>query len=236
MDNIKLIRQELSKNADPEKAVFLTRYFKAEHTKDDVFYGINVPFQRALSKKYFNKVTPEQCLKLIQSKYHEERLTGLFIWVLQFKHGDEATKQKIYNLYLKNTKWINNWDLVDTSARDIVGAYVFDKDQNVLDELSKSKYIWDRRIAMVATFYFIDKLNFAWTLKLSERYLTDDNDYIHKVTGWALREIGKRDRLVLIDFLDKFADKMPRTALRYAIEHFDTNLRGVYLKKRKGIE
>lgn len=228
------IKNEIRSLADSEKAVLLTRYFKTEHTKNDVFLGIKVPLLRSISRKYFKSITPEQNLDLLKSKYHEERLTALFIWVLQFKLGDEVIRKKIYEYYLDNTNFINNWDLVDTSARDIVGGYIFDKDQTILDKLSESNNVWERRIAMIATFYFIDRGEYAWTLKLAEKFLVDKHDYIHKASGWALREVGKKDRQILISFLDKYAHLMPRTALRYSIEHFKEQERSVYLKAGKG--
>lgn len=228
------IQQELRDQADPVKADFFPHFFKLEPGETDQFLGVTVPKQRVIVKAYYQEITPKEVVELLRSEVHEERLTALMIWVLQFQKGGAATKTEIYNLYLKNTKWVNNWDLVDSSCRDIVGAYIFDKDQSILDKLSKSNNIWERRIAIVSTWYFIRNGEFAWTLKLAEQYLSDDHHYIHKATGWMLREVGKRDRSVLVDFLDKHATKMPRTALRYAIEHFDAPNRAKYLAQRSG--
>lgn len=229
---VQQIRQELRDNADPIKADFFPRFFKIEPGDTDEFLGVTVPKQRLIVKTYFKQISPVEVLELLHSTVHEERLTALMIWVLQFQKGDKDCQKQIYDLYLKNTKWINNWDLVDTSCRDIVGAYIYDKDQSILDTLSKSKNIWERRIAIIATFYFIRKGEFGWTLTLAERYMNDDHHYIHKATGWMLREVGKRDREVLVDFLSTNAAKMPRTALRYAIEHFDPATRSVYLNQK----
>lgn len=226
------IQKELREQSDPIKAEFFPRYFKLEPGDKDVFLGVTVPKQRVIVKSYFKQLKPEDGLELLHSEVHEERLTALMIWVAQFQKGDASTQKKIYEMYLKNTKWVNNWDLVDTSCRDIVGAFIFDRDQKILDLLSKSKNIWERRIAIVSTFYFIRKGEFAWTLRLAERYLTDSHHYIQKATGWMLREVGKKDRAVLAGFLDKYCTKMPRTMLRYAIEHFDSQTRSIYLEQK----
>ena len=226
------VRQRLRNQADPLKAAFFPHFFKLEPGDIDEFLGVTVPKQRAIVREYYKQITPMDVEQLLHSKVHEERLTALMIWVLQFQKGDDVTKADIYKRYLKNTKWINNWDLVDSSCRDIVGAYIFNKDQTILDTLSHSKNIWERRIAIVSTWYFIRAGQFDWTLILAERYLKDTHHYIHKATGWMLREVGKKDRQVLVDFLDEFASKMPRTALRYAIEHFSPETRALYLKQK----
>jgi 3-methyladenine DNA glycosylase AlkD len=229
------IQQALQAQADPIKADFFPHFFTPEPGDSDQFLGVTVPKQRRITRQYYKQLTPSDVLELLHSPVHEERLTALMIWVLQYQKGDDATRKEIYELYLKNTRWVNNWDLVDSSCRDIVGQYIFDKDQSILDKLSNSKNIWERRIAMVATWYFIRRGEFAWTLKLAEHYLHDTHHYIHKATGWMLREVGKKDRAVLVEFLDKHAAAMPRTALRYAIEHFDPVTRAQYLAKRAAI-
>lgn len=232
MNVIQQIQHDLREQSDPIKAEFFPHFFKLEPGDSDQFLGVTVPKQRAIVKTYYKQVTPEEVVELLHSSVHEERLTALLIWVLQFQKGDELQKMKIYDLYLQNTKWVNNWDLVDSSASYIVGAFIFDKDQDILDTLSQSKNIWERRIAIVATHYFIRQGEFAWTLSLSEQYKGDTHHYIHKATGWMLREVGKRDRQVLVDFLDSHAADMPRVALRYAIEHFDPATRRVYLNQK----
>lgn len=225
------IQQALRDQADPIKANFFPHFFKIEPGDTDTFLGVTVPKQRTIVKEFYKQLKPTEVQQLLHSDVHEERLTALMIWVLQFQKGDAQTQQEIYELYLRNTKWVNNWDLVDSSARDIVGGYIFDKDQSILDKLSKSKNVWERRIAIVSTFYFIKRDQFAWTLKLAERYMNDSHHYIHKATGWMLREVGKRDRTVLLGFLEEHAYQMPRTELRYAIEHLDTTTRQHYMTK-----
>lgn len=228
-DVVDHIRRELGENADPIRAEHSLGYFKSEHTKNDIFLGVKVPIQRSIVKKYFDKLEPREVLELLRSEVHEERLTALLIWVSQYKKADIHTKNDIYNLYLKNTKWIDNWDLVDSSASYIVGAWVFDKDRSILEELSKSKNVWERRIALLATFYFIQFGDFDWSIKLAEQLIDDEHHYIHKASGWMMREIGKRDYDVLINFLDQHATRMPRTMLRYAIEKLSEDKRKHYL-------
>lgn len=229
MATISQIQSDLRSKADPRRAEASNWYFKPEPGVHDVFLGVTVPNQRTIAKKYFNTITAQEVLDLLYSEIHEERLTALIIWVLQYTRGDQQLKNQIYDLYMKNTRWINNWDLVDTSARDIVGEYIYDKSRAILSKLSLSKDVWERRIAIIATSYFIQRGDYEWTLKLSEQYLSDTHHYIHKATGWMLREVGKRDQKVLAEFLDVFASRMPRTMLRYAIEKFDKPTRKAYL-------
>jgi 3-methyladenine DNA glycosylase AlkD len=232
MNVVLQIQQALRDQGDPVRAAFTKHFFKVEPGDKDEFLGVTVPKQRAVAKQYFRKISPPAVLELLHSIVHDDRLTALFIWLLQYQTGDAAVKKQIYGLYLKNAKWVNNWDLVDSSARDIVGAYLFDKDRADLDKLSRSRNVWERRIAIIATYYFLKRGELAWTLKLAERYLPDAHHYIHKATGWMLREVGKQDRQVLLDFLDQHAPQMPRTALRYAIEHLDPVTRADYLARR----
>lgn len=229
---IHAIQQALRDQADPAKAEFLSTFFKLEPGDRDDFLGVTVPKQRVIVRHYYKQLSPRDVEQLLHSSVHEERLTALMIWVLQYQKGDEQTRQDIYDRYLLNTKWINSWDLVDASCRDIVGNYTFEHDQTVLDSLSKSSNIWERRIAIVSSWYFIKQGEFGWTLTLAERYLNDTHHYIHKATGWMLREVGKRDREVLEDFLAGHAARMPRTALRYAIEHFSPDQRALYLSQK----
>lgn len=231
-DVIHQIQQALRDQADPIKADFLPTFFKLEPGDTDQFLGVSVPKQRMIVKEFYKQVSPVEVEELLHSSVHEERLTTVMTWVLQYQKGDAVTRADIYNRYLQNTKWVNSWDLVDASCRDIVGAYLADKDQSILSKLSNSDNMWERRIAIVSTWYFIRLGEFGWTLKLAEHYLGDTHHYIHKATGWMLREVGKRDRSVLVEFLDQFANKMPRTALRYAIEHFPPEQRALYLKKK----
>ena len=228
-DVVNKIQTELRSVASKKRAEASKWYFKSEPGVVDEFLGITVPNQRLIAKKYYRNIGCRDVEKLLHSNVHEERLTALIMWVLQYKKAKEQNKKVYVDLYLENTKWINNWDLVDTSARDIVGEYLFTRDRSILMELSRSSDVWERRIAIIATSYFIQYSDFEWTLKLAEHYLNDTHHYIHKATGWMLREVGKRDQKVLVRFLNTHAAHMPRTMLRYAIEKFDTPTRQAYL-------
>ena len=223
------LKKELKKTANPKKAKILQRFFKTgsgEYGEGDVFWGVAVPEIRKTAKKY-RGLKLEEAAKLLSSEIHEERLTALIIMVNKFQLGEE--KEKIYNIYLKNRKYVNNWDLVDLSADKIVGAYLFDKPKAILFDLIKSKRIWDKRISVMATFYFIKKNKFETTLKISEKLLNDEHDLIHKAVGWMLREVGKRNLKTEEKFLKKHCREMPRTMLRYAIEKFPEKKRKQYL-------
>ncbi|MCX6734781.1 MAG: DNA alkylation repair protein [Candidatus Peregrinibacteria bacterium] len=227
------IIKELQKLASPEKAKFADRFFKTgkgEYGKGDHFLGIVVPETRKISKKYKNISLPK-IETLLDNKFHEARLCALLILVQKFPKEPE----KIYKFYLKNSAKINNWDLVDSSADKIIGAYLYSKpsQKTILYKLVKSKNIWERRIAILSTFYFIRKNEFDDALKISELLLNDSHDLIHKAVGWMLREIGKRDIASEEAFLKKFASKMPRTMLRYAIERFPEAKRLSYLKTKQ---
>jgi 3-methyladenine DNA glycosylase AlkD len=190
--------------------------------------GIRVPKVRKLAQEY-QKLLPEKALPLLRSRYHEERLFALILLVNAFAKGDETTQKKIYDLYLTNTAYINNWDLVDISAPRIVGAYLLTKNRKPLYQLAKSKSLWERRIAVLATFYFIQSNQFADTLKIAGMLLQDKEDLIHKAVGWMLRETGKRDIEHLEWFLKEHCRIMPRTMLRYAIEKFTPSRRKIFL-------
>ncbi len=188
-----------------------------------------MPVTRKVARK-FRELSLDQILKLLKSKFHEERLLALFMLVALFKKGDDIEKKNIYNAYLGHTDSINNWDLVDGSAHQIVGGYLFERDRRPLYKLVKSKSLWERRISMIATYTFIKKNDFVDTLKLSEILLPDEEDLIHKAVGWMLREVGKLDLEVEEKFLRKHYKKMPRTMLRYAIEKFVEKKRQGYLQ------
>jgi 3-methyladenine DNA glycosylase AlkD len=226
------IKKEIKKNADPQKAVLLQRFFKTapgEYGAGDIFLGIMVPVQRSIAKKY--KDLPLKDIKdLLNSDIHEERLIALFILVEQYKKGDEQKKEDIFTFYHLHRKRINNWDLVDLTAHIISGSYLMDKDKSLLYKLAESKNIWDRRIAIMSTFYFIKNNVFDDALCLAQKLLNDKHDLIHKAVGWMLREIGNRDMNTEEGFLEKNYKKMPRTMLRYAIEKFPENKRLAYLK------
>lgn len=222
----------LKKLANPKIASHSQRFFKTEQGEygyGDIFLGIRVPIIRETVKLY--KETPlSEIKKLIKSEYHEVRLFALLLLVNQFSKGDEVKKEKIYNLYLENTEYINNWDLVDSSAHYIVGAYLVDKDRTVLYQLATSKILWRRRIAIMATFYFIKNNQYSDTLKIAKILLNDTDDLIHKAVGWMLREVGNRDRKAEAQYLKKTYKVMPRTMLRYSIEKFSKEERKAYLK------
>lgn len=226
------IREDIKRAADPEKAKNLQWFFKTgpgEYGEGDIFLGLTVPKSRAIAKKH-KDLSLNDTEKLLHSKFHEERLIALVILVHKFKKGDTRTQKEVYDLYLKNTKHINTWDLVDLSAHKIVGAYLLDKDKKVLDKLTRSKDFWERRIVVIATFAFIKNMQFDYTLKISETLLDDKHDLIHKAVGWMLREIGNRSMPAEEKFLKKHYKKMPRTMLRYAIEKFPETRRQAYLK------
>ena len=226
------IRQKLQTLGNKEDAAFHQRFFKTgpgEYGEGDVFLGVRVPELRKLVKQY-----PDAGLKearqLLISPIHEERLLALLILVRDFARGNDSTKKRIYEFYLAKTRHINNWDLVDSSAEHIIGAFLMDKDKAPLYQLARSDNLWERRIAIMATFHFIKHMAFSETLKISKILLQDEHDLIHKAVGWMLREIGKRDMQTEEKFLKGRYGRMPRTMLRYAIEKFPEAKRQRYLK------
>ncbi|MBU0743902.1 MAG: DNA alkylation repair protein [Gammaproteobacteria bacterium] len=230
---LKKIRNDLHKLADSDKAQTLQRFFKTgpgQYGYGDKFLGITVPMQRVVAKNYYKLAQLSDLRVLLTSKLHEERLLALLILVLQYKKADLSQQKRIYSFYFANVAGINNWDLVDLSAPKIVGQYLFDKEKDFLHKLVKSKNLWQRRIAIVATHYFIQNGFYQETLNLAEKLLNDKEDLLHKATGWMLREVGKRDFGVLDGFLSNGYQIMPRTMLRYAIERFPEKLRLAYLR------
>ncbi|MGB0495321.1 MAG: DNA alkylation repair protein, partial [Kangiellaceae bacterium] len=195
----------------------------------DLFLGVRVPVIRQQVKK-FKKLKLKQSLELLTNDYHEVRLFAVLKLVDLFEKGTEEEKKEVYTQYLKNTRWVNNWDLVDSSAHKIVGAYLYDKPRDILYRLSDSKLLWDKRIAMISCYYFIKRDDFNDTLKLSEIYLTESHDLMHKAAGWMLREMGKRNFELEDQFLAKHYKKMPRTMLRYALEKFPKERKQAYMK------
>ena len=229
------VKAELKAFVDPEKAEFLPRFFKTgkgEYGEGDVFIGVTVPNQRKVAKE-FKDLDLAEIKKLLDSKVHEHRLTALLILVLQYEKGDNVVKSKIYDFYMRNLSRVNNWDLVDTSAHKIVGAYLLDKPvmRKVLYNLARSKDLWERRVAMISTWWFIKYDQFDDVVKIAEILLKDEHDLMHKAVGWMLREMGKKDEVRLKVFLDKYAIEMPRTMLRYAIEKLDEDTRKYYLNR-----
>lgn len=222
------LRKDLDEKANPEKSELLQRFFKTgegEYGEGDVFIGVTVPEVREIAKKY-SHLSLLKIQELLKSKIHEERLCALLILVYKYnKYPEDA-----FNFYLKNTKYINNWDLVDLTAHKIVGKFLFDKDKGLLYEFVRSENLWERRIAVVSTFAFINKEEFQDSLAIAELLLDDRHDLIHKAVGWMLREIGKKDVEVLRGFLREHYKKMPRTMLRYSIEKLPEDERKKWLK------
>jgi 3-methyladenine DNA glycosylase AlkD len=230
---LKKIKNDLQKKANPEKAEILSRFFKTgkgEYGEGDVFLGIVVPEQRKIARMYSD--LPLKYLKgLLSGRTHEHRLVALFILVLKYKKADDSARRGIFDFYLENMGHINNWDLVDLSAPNIIGDYLLTRDRSILFDLARSEDIWQKRIAVMSTFTFIKSNQFEDTFRIAELLLRDKHDLIHKAVGWMLREIGKRDRNAEEDFLKKHYPAMPRTMLRYAIEKFDDEDRKFYLRK-----
>lgn len=228
------IQQALRDLANPAKANNLKRFFKTgpgQYGEGDLFIGLTVPQIRSTAKK-FRDLNLKEIQKLLKSKIHEERLTSLIILVNQFKKASPEKQKEIYDFYLQNTQYVNNWDLVDSSAAYIIGPYLEDKPKTILTTLAHSKNLWERRIAMLSTFHYIKKGENKEALRIATILLHDKHDLIHKAVGWMLREIGKNSGPQELEkFLQKNYRQMPRTMLRYAIEHFSESKRQNYLKK-----
>ncbi len=222
MSPLTQIRQALRAVSVPGDAIFLQGFFKTgpgQYAEGDRFLGVRVPATRRLIASTA-ELSEAEVMELLHSGWHEERLLALFALVRRFERGDEPARQHIWQVYLENTRWINNWDLVDTSAPPILGEWVaaHPKDAATLKRLGRSSDLWERRMAILATFTLIRRQEFGLTLELATGFLADKHDLIHKASGWMLREIGNRDAGVLRDFLKIYAATMPRTMLRYAIE------------------
>lgn len=226
------LRQTIKKSANPAQAKILSRFFKTgkgEYGEGDEFLGIKVPISRSIAKQ-FKDLALTEIQELLNSPIHEERLIALFILIEHFKKADANSKKIIFDFYLRNTKRVNNWDLVDLSAERIIGVYLLDKDNNVLFKLARSKNLWEKRIAIMSTFHFIKNGNYETTLAIADMLLKDEHDLIHKAVGWMLREIGNRNLKVEESYLKDHYKTMPRTMLRYAIEKFPEKKRQAYLK------
>lgn len=224
-------REELKVLASPEVAAISAKFFKTgpgQYGAGDVFIGVRVPALRKLARD-FRDLPLEEVEVLLHSPIHEERLLALLILVAVAAKADERHKQTIFNFYLSNTRYINNWDLVDTSAPALVGAYLLDKSRNPLMKLAKSSNLWERRIAIIATQHFIRRGEFEDTLKISQILLSDTEDLIHKAAGWMLREVGKRHEPTLTTFLEQHGTVMPRTMQRYAIERLSPKQRQEFM-------
>ncbi len=217
---------------DTERAQAAQRFFKTapgQYGAGDVFVGLPVPQIRRLVKEY-RALPLSEAVRLLQSSIHEARLLALFVLVRAYAQCDASLREQIYDLYLQNTRFINNWDLVDASAEHIVGCHLRGCSKSPLHSLATSKLLWDRRISIMATFHFIKNGEFAETLRIADLLLQDPEDLIHKAVGWMLREVGKRDPRTEEDFLKERYGRMPRTMLRYAIERFPEELRQRYLR------
>jgi 3-methyladenine DNA glycosylase AlkD len=226
------ISARLRQLGDPERARLLQRFFKTgpgQYAEGDRFLGLKVPQVRLLLREY-RGLTPTDSLPLLMSPIHEERLFALLALVRCFEKGDVARREQVYTFYLANTERINNWDLVDISAPRIVGGFLLERDRAPLDILAQSANLWERRIAILATFTFISHNQFEEALRIARQLLHDREDLIHKAAGWMLREVGKREMVVEEGFLKEHCRVMPRTMLRYAIEKFPEEKRQMYLK------
>jgi len=226
------IQSDFKKLTDVKRAKIKARFFKTglgQYAEGDKFIGVTVPQTRLIARKYEHLDTKDFAT-LIKSPIHEERLCALLILVNQFERGDSKTRDKIFKFYLANTAYVNNWDLVDLTADKIVGAYLGNKEKDILFKLAKSKNLWEKRISIVATFHLIKSGEPKYTLRIAKILMRDNHDLIHKSVGWMLREVGKRcSEKTLTNFLDQYADTMPRTMLRYAIERFPQKKRLKYL-------
>jgi len=228
------IKSALARRASKSKARLLQGFFKTgpgEYGAGDIFIGVTVPNIREVAAVFQDQIGFSDISQLIRSKIHEERLLSLIMLTHRFARLDAAGRRKIFQFYLRSSRYINNWDLVDLSAPRIVGAYLWDGPRDVLYELARSRCLWERRIAMVATAYFISKNDLSDTLKIARILLNDKHDLIQKASGWMLREAGKRDEKVLTGFLDRYAGVMPRTMLRYSIERLPKSKKQFYMRR-----
>lgn len=226
---------ELKHKASTEKAAFFPRFFKTgkgQYGEGDLFYGITVPHQRSIAKKYQDAADANTLVSLLDAAYHEERLTAIFILLHKFKIAKKTHDERYWvDLYLQKIDRINNWDLVDSSAPYLLGVWLEDKDRSILYAFAQDPSLWKNRIAVLSTFHFIKKNDLRDLLQLSEQLLSHPHDLMHKAIGWMLREAWKRDPQRIENFIEKHIAKMPRTLLRYAIEKMETTKRLAYLKK-----
>lgn len=230
----KELMNELNNLEDPVRAVHSQRFFKTgkgQYGEGDVFMGLTVPQTRLVCKKY-KDLSIDEIEKLLESPIHEHRLAAVIIMRIQAERANSVLRKSLYDLYLRRTDRINNWDIIDISCHKIVGAYLADKDRSILYQLAQSKQMWERRIAIVSTAHFISKNDLDDTFKLAEILLKDKEDLMHKATGWMLREAGKKDEARLKEFLDKYASTMPRTMLRYSLEKLHPADRAHYMKMK----
>jgi len=226
------IKNELKRIANPAHTRVLQRFFKTgkgEYGEGDLFRGIKIPVLRKLVKNY-QDVPLAGVQELLTSKFHEDRMLALLFLMAHYAKTDDAGRKHLYNMYLRNTRYINNWDLVDVSAHHIAGHYLMDKSREPLYRLARSEMLWERRIAIIATFHYIRQNRFDDTLRIAGMLISDHHDLIQKAVGWMLREVGKRDLRAEEQFLKTNYRQMPRTMLRYAIERFPEAKRREYLE------
>lgn len=236
MNTLKDIREMLQQMAVPSKQGS-SAFFKTgvgQYAEHDQFMGVKVPVLRQITKQ-FSTLPTKDIERLLESVYNEERLLALFILVDQYKKAEGSWKEDRYHLYMNNLRYVNNWNLVDSSAHLILGVHVFDQraSQDVLVQVAESDVMWERRVAIVATWWFIRKGSLELTSKIAKLLLTDVHDLIHKAVGWMLREMGEKDESHLIQFLDQHASEMPRTMLRYSIEKLSDDQRKFYMAVKK---
>lgn len=224
LENIKLLLQKSA----TEKHTLFYKVNVGDYAEHDRFIGVSVPILRKIAKDFIN-LPLENIKNLIESPINEERLLALLILISQYERGN---KNEIYQFYMCHLKYVNNWNLVDSSAHLIAGAHLYNKDKEVLVSLARSEILWERRISIVSTLHFIRNGEFEWTLRIAEILIKDTHDLIHKAVGWMLREVGKRNKEVLVVFLDQYAACMPRMMLRYAIEKLPQDERKSYLKTK----
>lgn len=238
MNNIvKEIKESIAVLSIPEKAAFLPKFFKTgkgEYGEGDLFLGVTVPDQRSVAKEFYAKINLKELSQLLSSPYHEHRLTALLMLISKFeKTKDQTVKDEVVEFYLNHLQHINNWDLVDTSCYKILGRYSFENQkENLLRKLSKSDQMWHKRIGVVGTMYYIKKGFFELTKEFVTQNLHHPHDLMHKANGWLLREMGNKNEVELITYLNQYYKEMPRTCLRYAIEKLDEEVRQDYLKGR----
>ena len=230
------IRAALTDKINPVKAAFLPKYFKAipgGYGEGDFFMGISVPDQRAVAKIFFKEISLAELSELLKDRFHEIRMTALFMLVYKYeKLKEDSERKKVVDFYLAHLDGINNWDLVDSSCHKILGPYYFKRDKTLFYEYAESGNLWKQRIAMISCFFWINEGEYSDALALAEKLLNHPHDLMHKAVGWTLRVIGDHDFNVEYEFLRKHYQSMPRTALRYAIEKFPEEIRQDFLKER----
>lgn len=233
---VEQIKAALKDKAIPEKAAFSPKFFKSgpgEYGEGDRFLGVKVPDQRKIAKSVFKEISLAEIKTLMHDPYHEVRLTGIMILVYRYeKLKSDEERKELVDFYLDHLQWVNNWDLVDSSCHHILGHYYFNRDKSIFYELASKDHLWDQRVAMISTYYWIKRGEFEDALALAEKFLDHPHDLMHKAVGWMLREIGNQDFEVEYEFLKKHYHQMPRTALCYAIEKFDEDVRQDFLKGR----